>query len=90
MTSEELVGEVIALMSAEHGAEGPIFDDLTPYIAAAHATEGTVTREDLFELCCGEESPERRQLEEHYPRLTRIFESVFDGDEPFPLEGANA
>jgi hypothetical protein len=80
------VVHVDSLMCAEHGTEhGVSFTELFPYIAAAHTTEGGISDEDLMELCCGEETDERRALEQRYPKLTRIFEAVFDGEEPFAL-----
>lgn len=76
---------ICAMLESEHGAEHGSFEGLRPWLNAAFFTEGSITETDLEDLCMGEETPERRQLEERYPKLTRIFESVFDGEEPFPL-----
>lgn len=75
---------VCAMLDCEHGTSN-MFEYLRPWINAAFMTEGNIPEDLLEELCMGEESPERRKLEEQYPKLTRIFEAVFDGEEPFPL-----
>lgn len=87
LQKDEFVDNVLALMECEHGAETGAFDDLKKYVAAAYETEGGIHDLPgyLEELCCGEETEHRRGLEAMFPKLTRIFESVFDGEEPFPL-----
>lgn len=86
-TVDQFESEVLSMLACEHDTNDEPFVHLVPWIRAAHATEGQIEDSVLEDLCCGEENEERRELEKQYPKLTRIFESVFDGEEPFPVPG---
>ena len=90
---DHFVEEVQSILACEHGTTGDMFQEYEPWIRIAYETEGQISMEDLENLCCGsdEEDPETgtnipKALIDKYPKLTQIFEAVFDGDEPFCLK----